>query len=116
MERQKLIGALSETQEDQILLARVWDRISAGARRNIPTSTCFLSGREQLLAEALCRRGELPAPVLFGGYEGAERRTAVYLPDYLEPEQRHVTRGGIVSRSAADAAGRGDFNGAGVRG
>ncbi len=87
MDRQKLILSLSETQEDQILLARVWDRISAGFQRSIPSATSFLSGREQLLAEQLCRQGKLPEPVFFGGYAAAERRVAIYLPDYLEPEE-----------------------------
>ena len=62
MDRQKLIAALAQTQEDQVLLAQVWDRFSAGERRNIPTSTGFLSGREQVLAEQLVRQGRLGEP------------------------------------------------------
>ena len=86
-DRKELIGSLSETAEDAVLLARVWDRISAGERRNIPVSSCFLSGREQELVKRLCIRGGLPVPLLFGGFAAAERRVAVYLPDYLEPEE-----------------------------
>ena len=97
MDRQKLIGTIAETQEDQILLARVWDRISGGERRNIPSATCFLTGREQLLAERLCRQGNLTLPRFFGGYEGAERRVAIYLPDYLEPEAYLTGEEGPVS-------------------
>ncbi len=86
MEKQKRIAALAETQEDQVLLARIWDRFSAGARRNIPTATCFLSGREQLLARRLLAPEGLE-PVFFGGLPGAERCVAAYIPDYFEPEE-----------------------------
>lgn len=72
---------LAQTPEDRLLLARVWDRLSAGQRRNIPACTAFLSLREQELVRRLM--GE---PVtFFGGYAGAERAVACYLPDYLEP-------------------------------
>lgn len=57
MDKQKLILTLAETQEDQMLLARVWDRFSAGTRKNIPAATCFLSGREQLLVRQLLLQG-----------------------------------------------------------
>ena len=85
-DRQTIIAALSETREDAVLLARVWDRISTGERRNIPTATCFLSGREQLLARQLCRQAGLAEPVFFGGTPSAERRVAAYVPDYYDPE------------------------------
>ena len=87
MDKQKLIQSLSDTSEDAVLLARVWDRISAGARRNIPSATCFLSGREQVLAERMCRSSGLEEPVFYGGFASAERKVAVYLPDYYEPEE-----------------------------
>lgn len=87
MDRQKLILTLAQNQEDQILLARVWDRISAGQRKNIPSSTCFLSGREQLLARQLILRGGMEEPVFFGGVDGAERQVCVYIPDYYEAEE-----------------------------
>lgn len=86
LERQNLIAALAETREDQLLLARAWDRLGAGETRNIPAATGFLTGREQLLVTKLCARAGLRPPVFFGGYDGAERAVAVYIPDYLEPE------------------------------
>ena len=67
MDRQKHIAALAENQEDQLLLSQIWDRFSSGVRRNIPTATAFLSGREQILAERLVTRahlGEPASPVL----------------------------------------------------
>ena len=87
MDKQKLILSLAETQEDQVLLARAWDRFSAGARKNIPTASCFLSGREQLLAQRLIRQGGLGEPVFFGGIPTAERRVLAYVPDYYDQEE-----------------------------
>ena len=85
MDKQKLIATLAQSREDQVLLARVWDRYAAGVRKNIPTSTCFLSGREQILARQLLERGGFSAPVLYGGVDSAERRVVCYVPDYYEP-------------------------------
>lgn len=116
MDRQKLIAALSETQEDQVLLAQAWDRFSAGARRNIPTATGFLSGREQLLAEKLIRRGQLGEPVFFGGHPSAERRVLCYVPDYYDPEEFLMGPEGPVAAlrvtfSAYDTLNHRDFLG-----
>lgn len=76
------IEKIAKTPEDRVLLAKVWDKINAGLRKNIPSSTCFLSQREQ----ALCRFlfGQMEGLYAFGGYEGAERKMLVYLPDYLD--------------------------------
>ncbi len=76
------IDKIAHTAEDRLLLAKLWDKIDAGIRRNIPANSAFLSPREQELARYLFgHTGELTA---FGGYEGAERRMLCYLPDYLD--------------------------------
>ena len=36
------IERLAQTPEDRVLLARVWERLSAGQRREIPAFSCFL--------------------------------------------------------------------------
>ena len=64
-----------------MLLAKLWDKINAGIRRNVPAATCFLSPREQEMARYLF--GEQPGLCSFGGYEGAERKCLCYTPDYL---------------------------------
>ena len=46
------IERLAQTPEDRVLLARVWERLSAGQRREIPAFSCFLSLREQELVQA----------------------------------------------------------------
>ena len=76
------IEKIAKTPEDRVLLAKVWDKINAGVRKNIPVNTCFLSQREQELCRYLF--GKMDGLCAFGGYEGAERKMLVYLPDYLE--------------------------------
>ena len=76
------IDKIAKTPEDRLLLAKLWDKINAGLRRDIPASTCFLSPRELELSRYLF--GDLPGLYSFGGYEEAERKMLVYLPEYLE--------------------------------
>ena len=65
-----------------MLLAKLWDKIHAGMRRNIPAHTCFLTPREQEMARYLF--GSAEGLCFFGGYPEAERKMLVFLPDYLE--------------------------------
>lgn len=116
MDKQKLIAALAESREDQLLLARVWDRYAAGARKNIPTSTCFLSGREQILARRMLERGGMEEPLFFGGVDSAERRVLCYVPDYYEPMEFLTGEEGPVAAlrvtySGYDALNHRDFLG-----
>ena len=76
------IEKIARTPEDRLLLAKLWDKINAGMRKNIPANTCFLSPREQEMAKFLF--GEPEGLYVFGGYEEAERKMLVYLPEYLE--------------------------------
>ena len=76
------IERIAHTPEDRMLLAKVWDKINAGLRRNIPGNTCFLTPRELEMTRYLF--GDLEGLYAFGGYEGAERKMLVFLPDYLE--------------------------------
>lgn len=76
------IEKIARTPEDRVLLAKVWDKIQTGIRKNIPASTCFLTLRELDMTRYLF--GNLEGLYSFGGYEGAERQMLIYLPDYLE--------------------------------
>ena len=67
-----------------MLLAKVWDKINAGIRKNIPANTCFLSPRELEMTRYLF--GDVEGLHAFGGYEGAERKMLIFLPEYLEAE------------------------------
>ena len=83
MEKSKLLdrcGALGE--------AKVLDRAAQAESRNVPAATDFLSPAQRVQAEDLLRLAGIPgtAFVSLGGYEDAERRILLFLPDWLEPE------------------------------
>lgn len=76
------IDKIAKNPEDRVLLAKVWDKIGAGIRKNIPVSTCFLSLRELDMTNYLF--GQAAGLCAFGGYADAERKLLVYLPDYMD--------------------------------
>ena len=76
------IEKIAKTPEDKVLLAKVWDKITAGMRKNIPVNTCFLSPRELEMTKYLF--GTVDGLFPFGGYDEAERQMLVYMPDYLD--------------------------------
>lgn len=78
------IEKIAQTGEDRLLLAKLWDKINAGMHRNIPANTAFLSPRELNLSSFLF--GQPQGLFSFGGYEDAERKMLVYLPEYLTEE------------------------------
>ena len=76
------IEKIAKTPDDRVFLAKIWDKINAGIRKNIPANTCFLSLREQELCKYLF--GQVEGLFRFGGYADAERRMLVFLPEYLD--------------------------------
>ena len=78
------IEKIAQNSEDRLLLAKVWDKISAGMRRSIPANTAFLSPRELEMTRLLF--GEPEGLCRFGGYADAERQMLCFLPEYLEEE------------------------------
>ena len=108
------IEKIAHSAEDKVLLAKLWDKINAGIRRNIPANTCFLSPRELELAKYLF--GNEPGLYAFGGYEDAERKMLIYLPDYLEEDFLYEEDGPLVCLRATffekDELSHRDFLGA----
>lgn len=78
------IDKIAHNPEDRILLAKLWDKINGGIRRNIPSNTGFLSPRELEMARYLF--GEPEGLVAFGGYADAQRKMLCYFPEYMEPD------------------------------
>lgn len=76
------IEKIAKTPEDRLLLAKLWDKIDTGMRKNILAATCFLSPRELELSRYLF--GQPEGLHEFGGHEDAERKMLIYLPDYLD--------------------------------
>ena len=90
------------------------DKINAGMNRNIPASTCFLSLRGQELAKYLF--GTPEGLHTFGGYEDAERKMLIYLPDYLDADALYAGDSPCVCLRASffqgDSPNHRDFLGA----
>ena len=108
------IEKIAKSPEDKLLLAKVWDKINAGMRREIPANTCFLTPRELEMTRYLF--GVQPGLQSFGGYSDAERRMLVYLPEYLEEEALMEEDSPIVCLRASffegDSPSHRDFLGA----
>ena len=108
------IDKIAKTADDRVLLAKVWDKITAGMRKNIPVNTCFLSLRELDMTNYLF--GQLEGLYAFGGFPDAERKMLVYLPDYLEESALYAEDSPVVCLRAifyeGDAPSHRDFLGA----
>ena len=108
------IEKIAHNPEDRMLLAKLWDKINAGIRKNIPANTCFLSPRELEMAKYLF--GEPDGLYTFGGYPDAERKMLVYLPEYLDESALYEEDSPCVCLRAAfyqgDSLSHRDFLGA----
>ena len=108
------IEKIAHTPEDRLLLAKLWDKITAGMRKNIPANTCFLSPRELEMTRYLF--GDVPGLYAFGGYADAERKMLIYLPEYLEADALYDSDSPCVCLRAgfyqADSPSHRDFLGA----
>ena len=108
------IDKITQSNEDKVLLAKLWDKITAGMRKNIPANTCFLSPREQEMANYLFGCPE--ELHFFGGYPDAERKMLVYLPDYLDENALYGVDSPCICLRAAffqgDSPSHRDFLGA----
>ena len=108
------IEKIAHTPEDRLLLAKVWDKINAGMRKNIMANSAFLSPRELEMTRYLF--GQQPGLCAFGGYEDAERKMLVFLPDYLDESYLFTEDSPVVCIEASyfekDALSHRDFLGA----
>lgn len=110
----KNIEKIAHTAEDKVLLAKVWDKINTGIRRDIPANSCFLSPRELEMTRYLF--GDVPGLMPFGGYADAERQMLVYLPEYLDDSNLYEEDAPLVCLRATffegDSPSHRDFLGA----
>ena len=85
MDKTAAIAKIAREPEDRLLLARIWDKYEQSQRRNIPAATVFLSPREQQMARSLLNAAGVREGYAFdGGFEAAERRILIFLPDWAE--------------------------------
>lgn len=80
---------------DELLIARLEDKIDQAADKYMLTAGDFLDMHQRKIAEDYCKSRKLPVRYIFyGGYADAERCMPVFLPDYIE----------LQAGGAADAA------------
>lgn len=86
MNRSELLNKLSRTPEERLLLGRTWGQIQAAGQRSVPQVTHFLSPDEQNAVGSLLRALGDPPHKFWGGYEEAQRKVCVFIPDWMEWE------------------------------
>lgn len=87
-DKRKLLDRFAGEGEERILLGKILDRLEASRRKNSLTATGFLSPREQELSSRLLEATDSrERSVLFGGYEKAERKVLLFLPEYMTAEE-----------------------------
>ncbi len=112
MDRRELLDKTARSEEERLLLSRVWDKREQCRLRNIPAATAFLSPQEQAAATRLLNAlGQREGYVFWGGYDGAERRRLLFLPDWMDgPDDTAAAALRAVCRSGASLTHR-DFLG-----
>ena len=76
-----------------MLLGRLWDARERCRSRNVPEVSGFLSPHEQALAQRLMQAlGAQEELILWGGYEGAQRRQAHFIPDWMDGADASAVR------------------------
>lgn len=88
MDKSALLDRLGAAGEERMVLAKILDRAEQARSRNIPAATDFLSPAQQVRAGEALRLAGFPETgwAALGGYETAERRLFLFLPDWLERE------------------------------
>lgn len=82
-----MIRALAQTNEERMLLTQIAEKAENCRERCCVTSTRFLDLHEIELAQRLLHAMKAEHGLLWGGYERAERKILLFLPDWLEQNQ-----------------------------
>ena len=112
MDRRELLDKTARSEEERLLLSRVWDKREQCRLRSIPAATAFLSPQEQAAATRLLNAlGQREGYAFWGGYEGAERQRLLFLPDWMNgPDDSTIAALRAVCRSGVTLTHR-DFLG-----
>ena len=84
MDKNSLINRYAESGDEKIKFAHIIDLAERCEKRNIVTSSSFLTESERARVDMLLRGLGFGRFFFWGGYEDAERTSAVFLPDYIE--------------------------------
>ncbi len=83
MQKSEFLAKYAKNEDDKILLAHILDREAVCLHKNIPAEVDFLDPRQQALVLSAMPHFSV-RPVLWGGFEEAERKMLFFLPDYLD--------------------------------
>ncbi len=83
MNKTELINKISSDAEQRILLSHVYDLCERRDGRNIITASDFMSEPDAHAAQILINTIKAENYLFFGGYDEAERKCAIFLPDYF---------------------------------
>ena len=73
-------------QEDKICLAQVLDKIEIAEKRNQIQYTDFLDMYQVALVKKFLNKNQLQNYILYGGFEDAERKIAIFYSDNYDKE------------------------------
>ena len=84
MSKGDILDKLAPDSQSRLTLARVLDKAEVARTRNIPAHSQFLTDGEQRLTQQALTAAKSGRYLLWGGYQGAERKVCVFLPDWAE--------------------------------
>ena len=76
--------SFAQQPEDRLLISQLWDKMNQAEKYFQPAFTSFLDLRQQALCRTAMEYAGNHGFFLFGGYPQAERRLALFLPDYMD--------------------------------
>jgi RNA-binding protein YlmH len=91
MDKTELLKKYAREEEDRVPLASALDKMAACEKSGSVTATVFLTERQQVLAEAMLREVKCDFVTFYGGYADAERRVALFLPEWATEDSAPLT-------------------------
>ncbi|MBE6701341.1 MAG: RNA-binding protein [Ruminococcaceae bacterium] len=85
MDKNSLVNKYARNDDEKVGFAHLFDLAERSQNRNIVTSGNFFSESESVSASAMLKEAGIDS-FFYGGYENAERRCPVFLPDYYIKE------------------------------
>lgn len=85
-DKRGIISKYAYSEEDTLMLAKVFDKYAACASKNYTQTTRFLTMHDCVISEMALRGERAQRYTFWGGYDGAERRIIVFYPDYFDEE------------------------------
>lgn len=78
------------SEDEKLLIRRACDKLDLCEKRYAQASTGFLNEREQDILLSEFENADRAKVFLKGGYENAERRALIFVPEYLELDESEI--------------------------